>query len=304
MATELTMGVYPAAVTPFDESGAVDSASLARLVTYFDAAGCSGVVLAGTNGEGPSLSTFEKRDLVRTVQKVRNRLKVILGVATSSLTEAVWQANQAQKDGADAVLLMPPMYFRSASESGILRWLKEVVDSTSIPILIYNYPKMTGTTLSLAAIEELARHPRIVGFKDSSGDAHNLRNYRSRVSDDKVLFVGDETLLLQALEAGWTGTISGAANLVPQWLSRVMSHWHATDQAETRAAYQLISPVLSYIRSCPQPPANKHVLQQWGVIGTAQPRLPLEQFDASDLALKLKQDLGLGEGNLGIRADV
>src|SRR5690242_18708589 len=105
--SRLLTGVYPAAVTPFRADGSIDEVSLARLLAYFEAAGCQGVVLAGTNGEGPSLSAFEKRDLLRAAQAAKGGLLTVLGIATPSLTEALWLSQQAGKSGADAILLMP-----------------------------------------------------------------------------------------------------------------------------------------------------------------------------------------------------
>src|SRR5436305_4424299 len=112
----LERGIYPAAVTPFDEKGRVDILCVARLLAWFEAAGCKGAVLAGTNGEGPSLSATEKRDLIREAIPLRGKLDIILGIATSSLEEAVWSCNQAQNAGAVAALVMPPSYFREATE--------------------------------------------------------------------------------------------------------------------------------------------------------------------------------------------
>ena len=146
MQGNLPPGVYSAAVTPFDTEGKIDDASVLRLLAYFEASGCSGAVLAGTNGEGPSLSAFEKRELLRVADKGRGKLKLILGIATPSLTEAQWLASQAGKNGADAVLVMPPGYFRRATETGIESWFTAVLESSPVPVLVYNFPKMTGIT--------------------------------------------------------------------------------------------------------------------------------------------------------------
>src|SRR5690349_13881865 len=131
-------GLYPASVTPFDSEGQIDLPSLAKLLAYFEASGCRGVVLAGTNGEGPSLSAVEKRDLIREAMPTRGRLDVILGVATPSLEEAVWLNNQAAKAGAIASLVMPPGYFREASEEGVEGWFMQVLDRSKLPIIVYN----------------------------------------------------------------------------------------------------------------------------------------------------------------------
>ncbi len=286
----LDPGVYPAAVTPFDATGQIDSPSLAKLLAWFEASGCRGVVLAGTNGEGPSLSAVEKRDLVRMTVPLAGRLKVILGIATPSLTEAIWLAQQSGKAGASAALVMPPAYFRAASSAGLAAWFRELADHSPIPILVYNYPKMTGIPITPEFLADLQTHPMIVGVKDSSGEESNLASYRAAVPKSGCLFVGDETLLPKALAAGWTGTISGAANLIPTFLTKLF-------QASQREAnFELILPVLQHLRSQPQPALNKAVLATLGIISRPDVRLPLLPVPADETIAILEERLGIRPG--------
>ena len=288
----LETGVYPASVTPMDAKGEVDEASVARLLAYFEAAGCKGVVLAGTNGEGPSLSAFEKRDLLRLADTCKGKLELVLGIATPSLDEARWSCEQAGKNGAVAVLVMPPSYFRSATEEGIAEWFEALAGASPVPLLAYNFPKMTGFSMSPGFIERLARHPNVAGFKDSSGEAANLAAYRV-AAGDKTLFVGDETLLMDALTKGWTGTISGAANCVPQWLSQIVA-------GRDEAKFELALPVIKTIRSQPQPATNKAVLHAHGVIATPYPRLPLKPSDPTAVLEAMERHLGISARNLAL----
>ncbi len=295
----LSKGVYPASVTPFDRSGKPDAASLAKLMAYFESAGCRGVVLAGTNGEGPSLSAYEKRDLVRSAMACRGGLQIILGIATPSLDEARWLCTQAHKEGADAVLVMPPGYFRTVSEDGLLGWFNAVLNSSPLPVIAYNFPRMTGLTLSAEFIGKLASHSRLAGVKDSSGDRSNLADYRAVLGEDHRLYVGDETLLLEALQSGWSGSISGAANLVPRWLAQIVHEWAESDKDAT-TRFQILVPVIEAIRKSPQPVSNKAALHALGVIDNGEPRLPLTAVDPSGLLAMLKEKLGIRPGSLGL----
>jgi 4-hydroxy-tetrahydrodipicolinate synthase len=270
--------------------GKVDEASLARLLAHFEAKGCQGVVLAGTNGEGPSLSAIEKRDLCRNGVAWGGKLDIILGIATPSLEEAIWSSNQAGKTGAKAVLVMPPSYFRSATEEGILQWFLRLADATETPILAYNFPKMTGFTMKAEFLTRLAEHPTIIGFKDSSGEQQNLIAYRQAIPPEKLLFVGAETLLAKALEAGWTGTISGAANCIPDWLGRVVEEW---GQESATVVFDQILPIIEAIRSLPQPAGNKDVLHRLGVIESSAPRLPLQPVKATEVLDLMQKHLGI-----------
>lgn len=273
----LRPGCYPAAVTPFAESGEVDHPGMARLLAWYESQGCAGAVLAGTNGEGPSLSAVEKRDLLRAMMPVRGSLDLILGVATSSLSEAVWSCRQASKLGAAAALVMPPGYFREASEEGIARWFEALLDQSDLPMLIYNFPQRTGLNLTPNLLARLAPHPRMIGAKDSSGNVDNLNAYPEALPG-KSLFVGNETLLLKALEKGWSGTISGAANVIPGWLSQVVALW-PEDPARARIKFEVALVGIEALRKEAQPAANKAILARLGILDSNRVRLPLQSLD-------------------------
>lgn len=276
-------GVYPAAVTPMDALGAVDMPGVARLLAWFRSHGCEGVVLAGTNGEGPSLAAVEKRDLVRAAVPLAEEMEIVLGVATPSLEEAVWSCEQARKAGAAAALVMAPGYFREAEPEGVLGWFEALADRTSLPILIYNFPSRTGFAFTADQIARLGRRDGVIGLKDSSGDRANLAAYRDALGPEKVLYVGNETLLVEALDAGWTGTISGAANVVPQWLGRVI-HELEGDRESSLVKFALLRPVLDALRTSPQPATNKALLHRLGVLASPTPRLPLLPADPAAVA--------------------
>ncbi|HEY0867238.1 MAG TPA: dihydrodipicolinate synthase family protein [Fimbriimonas sp.] len=274
------MSVFPASVTPFDASGEVDHPSVVRLISLFRSTGCRGVVLAGTNGEGPSLSAVEKRDLVRLATSVAENLEIILGISTSSLSEAVWLAQQAAKTGASAGLVMPPSYFHEASEEGLYRWFLALADAGPLPLILYNFPQRTRVPLGPDLVARLARHERIVGLKDSSGERANLEGYAHAIGH-KRLYVGDETLLMEALEKGWTGTISGAANILSDWLVQIVED---RDEESRRTKYAYLRAGIEELRLGPQPTLNKSLLAEMGIIEGARMRLPLMDAEATRVA--------------------
>lgn len=276
----LQRGVYPAAVTPLDDQGKVDHAAVARLLAWFEACGCKGAVLAGTNGEGPSLSAVEKRDLLQNA--VPGKLELILGIATPSLDEALWLTKRAAEFGAVAALVMPPFYFRDAEESGIVDWFTQLMDKSPMPVLVYNFPQKTGITLTPEFMNTLARHEMFAGLKDSSGSVENIQSYPQALAQkaDAKLFVGNEELLIQALDAGWTGTISGAANVLPQWLAQVIREYDAAQEggaakADAHAKFELLLPAIGALRGQKQPALNKALLQKLGILPSARLRPPL-----------------------------
>lgn len=288
-------GVYPAAVTPFDEKGRVDMASVAKLLAWFEAAGCTGAVLAGTNGEGPSLTAPEKRDLLSSAMDYRGKLDLILGIATCSLNEAVWSCKQACDAGAVAALVMPPFYFKEPIEA-IQAWFFELLDKSPLPILVYNFPQRTGITLTSEFMATVTTHSNCAGLKDSSGYRENLGAYRDAVKrEDQVLFVGDETLLLDALKSGWSGTISGVTNSIPAWTTEVVRQYQAGIFENAESKFSLILPIVEAMRKMPQPATHKGLLAKYGVIANSKLRLPLSS--ASDETVE--QAYRLIETNLG-----
>jgi 4-hydroxy-tetrahydrodipicolinate synthase len=279
----LKLGVYPAAVTPFDSKNRVDFEGLSKLLSWFESEGCTGVVLAGTNGEGPSLSAPEKRDIAINTQKIKGNLDLILGVATPSLDEAIWLCKQAAAAQCVAVLLMAPYYFRDATTDGIIAWFTEVLDRSPVDIIIYNFPQRTGVTITPEMLGVLAKHPRCVGVKDSSGSVENLVDFRESIPEGKCLFVGNEGLLIDALKKGWSGTISGVANVLPDWMSQIVKEYHSGEIESAEEKHRIVLPIVEAMRKCPQPAMNKAILAEWGVLPQSLLRLPLVQVDEKEV---------------------
>lgn len=290
----ISPGVYPASVTPFDVKGDTDKNGLAKLLAWFEADGCRGAVLAGTNGEGPSLSAVEKRDLIRDGMSVRGKLELILGVATPSYDEAIWLCKRAEEFGATAVLLMAPSYFREVPEDKVCEWFLYVLDRSPSPILVYNFPKMTGVTISAGTMARLGDHPKMAGCKDSSGEVANLSEYRSALKrDDQVLFVGNETLLMEALNAGWSGTISGAANVLSRFLCPIVDDWFAGERGSAEEKFRFALPMIESIRKNLQPATHKAVLAALGVIPTPIARLPLTTLESTPFVEEVIEFIGM-----------
>lgn len=270
----LQRGVYPASVTPMTSDGLrLDTASLAALLKRFEAANCKGVVLAGTNGEGSSLSDGEKLELLSAAREL-SPLDYVMGIGTSSATSAAELCAAAAARGAIAGLVLPPSYFKDVTEEGLAVWFERVLDLSPAPLLVYNFPQRTGIVLSANLLGRLAAHPRCAGAKDSSGDPHNLGTY-ARAMPGKHLYVGDETLLLAALEAGWSGSISGAANLYAAELVDVVGRFDSGSHEGAAKAFAALLPRLHELRSRRQPATNKARLYAAGVLATASVRAPL-----------------------------
>jgi 4-hydroxy-tetrahydrodipicolinate synthase len=264
-------GAFTALVTPFLDDGSIDYPGLARQLAWHESEGMDGVVVGGTNGEGPSLSAVEKRDLVRCAVQHAGKLRVIAGLGTCSITEAVWLSEQAKKAGALASLVLPPFYFRGASETGIRDWFFELLTASELPCILYNFPKMTGFTFSECVLDSLFARDNCVGIKDSSGDAQLLQLFLGVAKKHgKSAVVGDERLLLECLHGGGAGTISGLANSFPRLVSRLYSE-------RSEVLQELVAEACGALKKHPQPAVHKFVLGLKG-LPTGRLRLPLEEI--------------------------
>lgn len=298
--------VMPAAVTPFLADGGIDFVSMARLLAYFDAGGCDSVVVGGTNGEGPLLSAVERRDLCKEACRAAGPLRVWLGTASESLPEIVWLAKQASNAGAAGLLLLPPRYFGDPGEESLALWFESILDQSEIPCLVYNIPQKSGYGLSASLLKRLANHPQFSGVKDASGQPGNLTSFRAVLGEEHDLLFGDSHPFPQAMEAGWTGTISGAANIVPHWFVQIFREWNDPDRRESSLVkYELLGRILELVRQGPQPALNKAVLREFGVLESDAMRLPLSPCPVEvrdSMLAALVESIGVRPGNLGLIA--
>lgn len=215
-------GLWVALLTPFDAEGRVDHVALADLVDDLVPRGVDGLVPLGSTGEFTELDRQERREVVSTVAgAAAGRVPVLAGVSGLSTSSTCRYAADAETAGADAVLVLPPLYWKQPDE-GVLDHFRTVADATSLPVVAYDFPALTGLPLSPSLLGRLAaEEPRVVGVKLTVRDlavvTAVLRATRSQRADFAVV-TGFEDLIPGAMWAGADGGISGMANVVPDEL--------------------------------------------------------------------------------------
>lgn len=275
-------GVHVAVITPFTDGGAIDSPYLVRLIAHFEAQGAQGVVVAGSTGEGPSLSAPEKAELYALAVQAKGKLQITAGVLVCSLDEALYLARQAHKAGCDALMVAPPFYYPAQLE-GLIAFYKAVLDASRLPVILYNIPQRTHHKITPQLIDALLDYPHLIGVKDSSGSVRSMSQFLKYAPRLRV-WVGKEKLLSQCLQKGGAGSISGLANV---YLSRMARLCEAFQNGEDCTGLQtLIDTAADVIDNYPAPANFKYALTLAGFPEThvRPPLLNLTENQRTELA--------------------
>jgi 4-hydroxy-tetrahydrodipicolinate synthase len=290
-------GIAVATVTPFSpRNGGLDLDFLAAHYQMLQQEGVHGVVPAGTNGEFPSLTFNEKKHLLKAAAAEKGDMFMIAGVGSSSYRETIELADFAGEVGADAVLAVPPYYFKDISEKGIIEFYRLVLNASELPLILYNIPVYTGTPITNFIVDELLEHSNLSGIKDTGGDPSRTRELVELYPGLKI-FGGSDSLVGRSLVAGAAGVITGVGNIFPRLVRDV---WDASQgRGDLASTARKVSDVRSIIKDFPWIAATKYGLQLRGLSETIV-RPPLDGLSArnkEELKARL-QELGvLDDGN-------
>jgi 4-hydroxy-tetrahydrodipicolinate synthase len=172
------------------------------------------VLILGTNGEFPSMAFDERKIVAETAASADSGLRLILGVGSCALPEALALADLAASEGYDAILCPPPFYFRSAPTSGVAAFFRGLLDHSALPVLLYHIPQVTGVPISEELLGLIGDHSNLGGVKDSSGDREELLRFTGRFRSGCYL-VGNDRLVTACGAAGGSGSITAAASVAP-----------------------------------------------------------------------------------------
>lgn len=272
-------GVYTALITPLRHDR-VDEPALQRLVERQIAGGVAGLVPCGTTGEASTLSTSEHLRVVElTVQTSAGRVPVLAGAAANDTRKAVELARACKQLGAAGTLQVTP-YYNRPTQPGLVAHFTQIAEDSELPVVVYNVPARTGVDLLPETVATLARHPRIVGIKEATGDMVRLARIRELLGDNDefTLLSGDDFTLLPFLALGGHGVISVTSNLAPAWLSGLCDAAAAGRWDEARALHYKQLPLCRALFSQPSPIPVKSALALLGHC-SAEMRLPLLAID-------------------------
>ena len=210
-----------AIVTPFNRE-TVDLSALGRLLDFQLENRTDAIIVCGTTGEASTMTYRERMKTIEfCVEHIAGRVPVIAGSGSNSTEVAIALSKDAERAGADGLLVVTP-YYNKASQAGLIRHYQVLADAVNVPIILYNVPSRTGVNIAPESYAELAKHPNIIGTKEASGNLSNLQKTRNLCPEDFYIWSGndDETVPICAL--GGVGVISVVANIAPAVMHRLV----------------------------------------------------------------------------------
>ncbi len=235
-------GSIPALVTPF-ANGEVDVAGVRKLVERQIAEGSHGLVPVGTTGESPTLSHAEHRQVVElAVEAAAGRVPVIAGAGSNNTAESIGLIQHAGEVGANAALVVTP-YYNKPTQRGLMEHYTRLAEASSIPIFIYNIPGRSVIDMSVETMAELAKHERIIGVKDATGDLTRPSLQRAACGPDFVQLSGEDGTALGFNAHGGVGCISVAANVAPKQCAEFQEATLAGDYARALEIQDKLMPL-------------------------------------------------------------
>ncbi len=241
----LFSGAATALITPFREDGSLDIAGLEQLIEFQIENGIRAIILAGTTGEGSTLTFEEFKTLItKGVQFTHGRVPIIAGTGSNDTEKSVRLSKEAEQCGADGLLIVTP-YYNKTSQEGLLQHYTKIANHVQIPIILYNVPPRTGMGIHPETAKKLMHLPNIIGIKEASGNISSVADI-AVACPELPIYSGNDDQILPILSLGGRGVISVLSNIAPQEVQRICTLY---EQGKAEKATQLQLKLLPLIRT-------------------------------------------------------
>ncbi|MDB4867804.1 MAG: dapA [Cohnella sp.] len=267
-----------AMVTPFDDKLSIDWEATGRLIDYLiEEQQSDALVVSGTTGESPTLTDDEKIQLFRfAAEHAAGRCKIIAGTGSNDTAHSIHLTKAAEEAGADGVLLVVP-YYNKPSQEGLYRHFRAIAESTRLPVVLYNVPSRTVTSLSAQTTLRLAQLPNVVATKECAS-LEQMMEIVKDAPEGFVLYTGDDMVSLPCLAVGGHGIISVASHVIGPRMKQMIEAYKSGHVAEAARINAECFPVFKGLFNCPHPVPNpvpvKYALTLRG-LSVGGVRLPL-----------------------------
>lgn len=277
-------GAGVAIVTPFKANGEVNYEKFAELIEFQIAEGTDAIIVCGTTGESSTLTHEEHIDVIKyCVEKVAGRIPVVAGTGSNCTETAVYLSTEAEKCGADALLLVTP-YYNKATQNGLYKHYKTIADSVKIPCILYNVPSRTGCNIAPETVVRLCTDvENIVGVKEASGNISQIVRLMSLAGGRVDLYSGNDDQIVPLLALGGKGVISVLSNVAPRQTHDICAKFFAGDiegsAAEQYRAVPLCNALFCEVNPIPVKKALNLMGREAGSL-----RMPLTEMEEENAA--------------------
>ena len=275
--TPIFRGVATALITPLNENG-VDFDAFGRLIDWQIEQGINALVIAGTTGEGSTLTDEEHREAIRfSVERAAGRVPIIAGTGSNDTAYAVDLSRYACEVGADALLVVTP-YYNKATQKGLIAMYNAIADASTKPLILYNVPSRTGCSIEPATYAALAEHPNIAAIKEANSNISKIVETAALVGDKLDIYSGNDDQVVPILSVGGMGVISVLSNILPAKTVEMCDRWFAGDVAGSAALQKELLPLINALFSEVNPIPVKAAMAAMGWCENCV-RLPLTPME-------------------------
>ncbi len=286
-------GVATALVTPTTENG-VDYEALGRLIDWQIEEGINALVIAGTTGEGSTLTVEEHKEVIRySVQRVNHRIPVIGGTGSNDTSTAIELTKSACEDGVDACLVVTP-YYNKATQNGLIAMYKAIADASTKPIIMYNVPSRTGVNIEPSTYAALAGYPNIAAIKEANGNISKIVEAAGAIGDQLDMYSGNDDQVVPILSMGGSGVISVVSNVAPRRTVEMCDRYFAGDVAGAAEIQCELLPLIRALFCEVNPIPVKAAMAAMGYCKNylRMPLCPMSEANESAM-LQIMRDMGI-----------
>ncbi|WP_332690346.1 4-hydroxy-tetrahydrodipicolinate synthase [Halalkalibacter lacteus] len=283
--------ILTAMVTPFNQEGLVDKDRTKELLDYLLAHGTDAIVVAGTTGESPTLTTNEKLELFQLcVEYVDKKVPIIAGTGSNNTHSSIELTKKATDIGVDGVMLVAP-YYNKPSQQGMYEHFKKIAEATPLPVMLYNVPGRTGVQIEADTTIALSKVKNIVSIKEASGDLEQMAAIITATDKDFLLYTGDDANTLPAVAIGAHGVVSVASHVIGNEMKKMIDLFKSGEVMDAANLHRALLPTMKAMFAAPNPTCVKYALKFIGIDvgGVRLPLVPLSYEQQQIIIQTLEQ---------------
>ncbi len=285
------IGAATALITPTTPAG-VDYEALGRLIDWQIEKGIDALVIAGSTGEGKTLTIAEHKEVLRySAERIAGRVPMIAGTGSNETSVSISMSKYACEVGADGLLVVTPYYIK-ATQNGLVKMYNMIADAVTKPIVLYNVPSRTGVNIEPETYARLAEHENIAAIKEANSDISKIATTAALTAGKLDLYSGNDDQILPILSLGGKGVISVLSNLLPAETSRMCHLWFEGDTAGAAALQLRYLPLIHALFSEVNPIPAKAAMSAMGFCEDflRMPLTPMEDAHREKLYALMREE--------------